>query len=130
MLSIYETIKMPPLEFQIYTWMSYRILHLCEVVKDIAFLKRHHEGPFIQAALLIVETIIETVRCIQQEAKQTEESDLLELTGFRRDAKINCHKPIISLSRRSWDLFLMSEVSHCIRFIFSRYDTENQTETH
>lgn len=38
----------------------------------LAILQRHHEDPFIQAAPLIVETIIEAARRVQQEAEQTE----------------------------------------------------------
>lgn len=36
----------------------------------LAILQRHHENPFIQAAPLIVETIIEAGRRIQQETEQ------------------------------------------------------------
>ena len=43
-----------------------------EFYAALATLKRHHEDPFIQAAPLIVETIIEAARRIQQEAEQTE----------------------------------------------------------
>src|SRR6266487_4052939 len=39
-----------------------------EFYAALATLKRHHEDPFIQAAPLIVETIIEAARRIQQEA--------------------------------------------------------------
>ncbi len=44
-----------------------------EFYAALATLKRHHEDPFIQAAPLIVETIIEAARRIQQEAGQTTE---------------------------------------------------------
>lgn len=44
-----------------------------EFYAALATLKRHHEDPFIQAAPLIVETIIEAARRIQQEAEQIEE---------------------------------------------------------
>ena len=37
----------------------------------LATLKRHHEDPFIQAAPLIVETIIKAARRIQHEAERT-----------------------------------------------------------
>lgn len=37
-----------------------------EFYTALAALKRHHEDPFIQAAPLIVETIIEAARPIQQ----------------------------------------------------------------
>lgn len=37
-----------------------------EFYAALAVLKRHHEDPFIQAAPLIVETIIEAARRIQQ----------------------------------------------------------------
>jgi hypothetical protein len=43
----------------------------------LATLKRHHEDPFIQAAPLTVETIIEAARRIQPEAKQAEEKEKL-----------------------------------------------------
>jgi hypothetical protein len=39
----------------------------------LAILQRHHEDPFIQQAPLIVETIIEAARRIQQEAKPQQE---------------------------------------------------------
>lgn len=38
----------------------------------LAILQRHHTNPFIQAAPLIVETIIEAAQRIEQEAKQDE----------------------------------------------------------
>ena len=41
-----------------------------EFYAALAALKRHHEDPFIQAAPLIVETIIEAARRIQQEAEK------------------------------------------------------------
>src|SRR5712692_3919916 len=44
-----------------------------EFYEALATLKRHHEDPFIQQAPLIVETIIEAARRIQQEAKSQEE---------------------------------------------------------
>lgn len=44
-----------------------------EFYEALAALKRHHEDPFIQQAPLIVETIIEAARRIQQEAKSQEE---------------------------------------------------------
>ncbi len=53
------------------------ILHICQYAlydlaryAALATLKRHHEDPFIQAAPLIVETIIEAARRIQQEAEK------------------------------------------------------------
>ena len=42
-----------------------------EFYAALATLKRHHEDPFIQAAPLIVETIIEAARRLQQQAEQT-----------------------------------------------------------
>jgi len=36
----------------------------------LATLKRHHDDPFIQAAPLIVETIIEAARRLQPEAER------------------------------------------------------------
>lgn len=36
----------------------------------LAFLKRHHEDPFIQAAPLIVETIIEAAKRLGNEPQQ------------------------------------------------------------
>jgi len=41
-----------------------------EFTEALATLKRHHKDPFIQQAPLIVETIIEAARRIQQEDKQ------------------------------------------------------------
>lgn len=41
-----------------------------EFYAALALLKRHHEDPFIQAAPLIVETIIEAARRIQQETEK------------------------------------------------------------
>ena len=40
-----------------------------EFYDALVVLKRHHEDPFIQQAPLIVETIIEAARRIQQEAE-------------------------------------------------------------
>lgn len=39
----------------------------------LASLKRHHENPFIQAAPLIVETIIEAARRLQAEEQESTE---------------------------------------------------------
>ncbi len=41
-----------------------------EFYAALSILKRHHEDPFIQAAPLIVETIIEAARRIQKEAEK------------------------------------------------------------
>lgn len=41
-----------------------------EFYDALAALKRHHEDPFIQAAPLIVETIIEAARRIRQETEK------------------------------------------------------------
>ena len=40
-----------------------------EFYAALATLKRHHKDPFIQAAPLIVETIIEAARRLQQETE-------------------------------------------------------------
>jgi hypothetical protein len=41
-----------------------------EFSEALATLKRHHKDPFIQQAPLIVETIIEAAKRIQQETRQ------------------------------------------------------------
>lgn len=47
-----------------------------EFAEALAILKRHHKDLFIQQAPLIVETIIEAARRIEQENEQEEEERL------------------------------------------------------